>query len=476
MMVRRPQYTRAEYDAVVRSRLIHFFSWGFGQLHPGLELVRGMHMHVLAEALSKCARGETKRLLITMPPRNLKSEFASIVFPAWLLGQDPTRKIINITYSEALTKDFARGTKALMESADYRRMFPRSVINPRASADTDFSLARYRGRRFGTTVFGPITGFGGDFIIIDDAIKPEDARSDTKRLSVNEWFESTVLSRLDHKESGVIIVIMQRLHVDDLAGRLIEAGGWTHLNLPAIATERQVLDAGDGLMWTREVGSALNPKFESLETLRALRATMGEDFFQAQYQQSPVMPGGNIIKLEWLQRFSRPLKAEPNAEVVFSIDTAFATGDNNDWTVCTVWLVQNDRYYLIDLFRERLGNGDFIACFPELWRRYAAYQRTILLEKINGMELVAAGLEKATGEAPELVPPVNSKVSRLWALTPLFQQGRVFLPEDAPWLNDYVKELTSFPRGRHDDQVDTTSQFLAWITSRPDLSVRQHRM
>lgn len=165
----------------------------------------------LAEALTKCATGEIRRLIINLPPRNLKSEFASVVFPTWLLGRDPSAKIINITYSEALTKDFARASKALMETADYKRIFPRTRINPRASADADYTLMKYRGRRFGSTVFGPITGFGGDFIIIDDPLKPEDARSDAMRSRVNEWFESTAISRLDRKEAGCIIVVMQRL-------------------------------------------------------------------------------------------------------------------------------------------------------------------------------------------------------------------------------------------------------------------------
>ena len=194
-----------------------------------------------------------------------------------------------------------------METADYKRIFPATRINPRANADTDFTLMKHRGKRFGTTVFGSVTGFGGDFLIIDDPIKPEDTRSDTVRTRVNEWFESTALSRLDRKETGCIIVMMQRLHVDDLSGRLLEAGGWTHLNLPAIATERQVLDVGQGLTWTREIGEPLNSKFESVETLEALRESMGDDFFQSQYQQSPVMPGGNIIKLEWLQRYQAPV-------------------------------------------------------------------------------------------------------------------------------------------------------------------------
>lgn len=472
-MVIRPRFTRAEYDAVIPSRLINYFYWSFGQLHPGLKLVGGWHLHALAAALTKCATGETKRLIINIPPRNLKSEFASVVFPTWLLGQDPSRKIINITYSEALTRDFARGSKAIMEAADYKRFFPGARINPRASADTDFTMTKYRGRRFGTTVFGPITGFGGNFIIIDDPIKPEDARSDVVRTRVNEWFESTALSRLDRKETDVIIVIMQRLHVDDLSGRLLEAGGWTHLNLPAIATERQIIDIGDGLTHTREIGEPLNRDFESLDTLLALRANMGEDFFQSQYQQSPVMPGGNIIKLEWLQHYTTPIGAKGQAHVVFSWDTAFGTGDSNDWSVGTAWLVQDGHYYLVDVVRGRFNGGDLIKAITDLWAKYPVSQRTILLEKINGIELIANGVEAATGTEPELVPPIHSKVSRLWSLTPIFQRGDVYLPDQAHWLAEYVKELTAFPRAKHDDQVDATSQFLTWITTRPDQSVRQ---
>ncbi|KAK0331874.1 hypothetical protein LTR94_027177, partial [Friedmanniomyces endolithicus] len=146
-----PAFTRAEYDAALRADLMGFFVWAWSQLHPSQILISGWHLHALAAALTKCATGEIKRLIINLPPRNLKSEFASVVFPTWLLGRDPSRKIINITYSEALTKDFARGSKALMETADYKRVFPATRINPRANADADFTLMKHRGKRFGTT-------------------------------------------------------------------------------------------------------------------------------------------------------------------------------------------------------------------------------------------------------------------------------------------------------------------------------------
>lgn len=469
-----PAFTRADYDAALRADLMGYFVWAWSQLHPSQKLISGWHLHALSAALTKCATGQTKRLIINLPPRNLKSEFASIVFPTWLLGREPSRKIINITYSEALTKDFARGSKALMETADYKRMFPATRINPRANADADFTLMKHRGKRFGTTVFGPITGFGGDFLIIDDPIKPEDARSDTVRTRVNEWFESTALSRLDRKETGCIIVIMQRLHVDDLSGRLLEAGGWTHLNLPALATERQALDAGLGLTWTREIGDPLNPRFESKETLAAIRESMGEDFFESQYQQSPVMPGGNVVKLGWLQRYRAPFRATMDDEVVFSWDTAFGTGDNNDWSVGTVWIVRGKDYYLGDIVRGRFSGGDLVTAVANLWNRYPTTRRVILLEKVNGMELVAEQVRQACPDVDlELVPPVQNKVSRLWASTPIFQRGAVHLPDHAPWLDEYVKELISFPRAKHDDQVDATSQFLGWITTKPDLTVVQ---
>lgn len=470
----RPVFTRQEYEAALRADFMGYFCWAWSQLHPSQKLITGWHLQALAAALTKCATGETKRLIINLPPRNLKSEFASIVFPTWLLGLDPSRKIINITYSEALTKDFARGSKALMETAGYKRFFPGARINPRANADTDFTMMKHRGKRFGTTVFGPITGFGGDFLIIDDPIKPEDARSDVVRTRVNEWFESTAISRLDRKETGCIIVIMQRLHVDDLSGRLLEAGGWTHLNLPALATERQVLDAGQGLTWTREIGDPLNDRFESIETLAAIRESIGEHFWQSQYQQAPVMPGGNIIKLEWLKRFTVPLEAEPKDELVVSWDPAFATGERNDWSVGTTWLVRGKNYYLVDVVRGQFVGGDLVtAIAASCMQCQKLCNTTLLLEKVNGMDLVVEQVRAKFAGDIELVPPRGDKVSRVWALAPVFDRGSVFLPTEAPWLNEYVKELVAFPRGKHDDQVDSTSQFLSWITTRPDLSVRQ---
>lgn len=469
-----PIFTRPEYDAALRASLRGYFQWAFQELHPETKLISGPHLMVLAEALRKCADGEIPRLLINMPPRNLKSEFASVAFTTWLLGRNPSAKIINITYSEALTKDFARGAKTLMETSAYKRIFPRTRINPRASADTDFTLMKYRGRRFGSTVFGPITGFGGDFIIIDDPLKPEDAKSDVMRNRVNEWFDSTAISRLDRKQAGCIIVIMQRLHVDDLAGRLLEKGGWTHLSLPAIAVEREVWDIGDGQTWTREVGEALNPRFESIRTLAEIREGMGEDFFQAQYQQAPVMPGGNIVKLEWLQRYKPPIGLEPRDELVVSWDPAFASGEHNDWSVGTVWLVRGQKYHLVEVKRGRFVGGDLVTAIVDTCEQYQRLgDVTLLLEKVNGMDLVTEQVKAKFHGDIELVPPRGDKASRLWALTPIFSRGSVVLPIEAPWLGEYVKELVAFPRSKHDDQVDSTSQFLSWITTRPDLKVIQ---
>ena len=174
---------------------------------------------------------------------------------------------------------------------------------------------------------------------------------------------------------------------------------------------------------------------------------MGEDFFQSQYQQSPVMPGGNIVKLEWLQRYRAPFKATMNDEVVFSWDTAFGTGDNNDWSVGTVWIVRGGNYYLGDIVRGRFSGGDLVTAMVDLWNRYPTTRRVILLEKVNGMELVAEQVRQACPDVDlELVPPVQNKVSRLWASTPIFQRGAVHLPDHAEWLDEYVKELISFPR------------------------------
>lgn len=218
-----------QLDAVLRADLESFIAKCFHHIAPAQELSRAWYLRALAWRLQQCMTGEIRRLIITMPPRYLKSICASVAFPAFVLGHDPTKRIVCASYSGELSAKLARDSRAVMSSAWYARLFPNTRLSSEKNAESDF-MTTERGYRLSTSVGGTLTGRGGNLIIIDDAMKPDDAQSEVRRAEVNAWFDKTLYSRFDNKKTDVMIVIMQRLHLEDLVGHICAKDeGWTHL-------------------------------------------------------------------------------------------------------------------------------------------------------------------------------------------------------------------------------------------------------
>ncbi len=323
-------------DAILRKDFAIFVHKAFATVVPGDEFQPNWHIEAMAWHLSEVAAGRIKRLLITVPPRSLKSICASVAFPAWVLGNNPARRIICLSYSAELAKDFGNGSRAIMGSAWYRRAFPKTRIDPAKNTETLLKTTA-GGRRFATSVQGAITGFGGNLIIIDDPMKAIDAFSETERKNVKDWFMNTLMSRLDNKSDDAIIVVMQRLHADDLAGMLLEKGGWTHLNLPAIAETDQAIRLSAKRVHRRALGEALHPSREPLETLEKLKADMEPFAFAAQYQQDPLSASGALINPEWLKYYAPNETPEEFDTVLQSWDTASKESEFANFSVCTTW-------------------------------------------------------------------------------------------------------------------------------------------
>jgi predicted phage terminase large subunit-like protein len=356
--------------------------------------------------------------------------------------------------------DLARQFRAVIMSDWYRALFP----NVQLCKDTEEECATTEGGgRFVVPVGGSFTGRGADVIIIDDPIKAEDAQSEKLRRAVNEWYGTTLFSRLDDKERGAIILVMQRLHEDDLAGKLLREGSWTHLNLPAIAEEDEEIPIGPGVMHRRKKGEALHPAREPLSSLEKTKRQMGSIAFSAQYQQRPIPLEGNLIRREWIKRYETPPIRGKGAQVVQSWDVASTTADSGDWSVCTTWLMVKRTYYLLDVWRGRLE-------FPEIKRKVIALAREhspnrILIEQAGpGLHLI----QELKANPQEGIPlpiginPEGNKLMRMEAQSARFEAGQVYLPEQALWLATLLHELLGFPKGQHDDQVDSVSQFLNW--------------
>ena len=463
---------RALLDVILRSNLPAFTQRCFQTVVPGQEFRSNWHIEAIAHELERCRHGETRRLIITLPPRNLKSVCASVAFPAFVLGHDPSTRIVCASYSQDLTAKHARDCRAVIESSWYRQLFPGTRIDPRKNAEGEFETTA-KGYRLGTSVGGTLTGRGGSVIIIDDPLKPAEAMSETKRKSVSDWYDSTLSSRLDNKKEDVIILIMQRLHVDDLVGHVLERGEpWTHLNLPAIADAPQEISLGTGTYYRRAEGEVLHPAREPMSVLDDLRATMGSQSFSAQYQQAPVPPGGAMIKGDWLRRYDRLPDPKPGAQIVQSWDTASKASKTNDYSVCTTWLIQGSDYYLLDVFRQRLE-------FPDLRRRIVAHAelhaaKAVLIEDAGSGTALIQDMRHEGKIRPIAIRPDGDKLVRLEGQSAVIEAGHVLLPEKASWIGDFLVEMLSFPFGRYDDQVDSVSQFLNWAAvqrRRPDVII-----
>jgi predicted phage terminase large subunit-like protein len=463
--------SKADFDHILRHDLTTFIHRSFSELNPQSKLIECPHIEVVASKLQACFDGKIRRLIINLPPRSLKSHCVSVAFPAYLLGHHPAAPVIAVSYGQDLADKLARDCRTLMASMFYRRLFPNTVLSPEKQAVNDFMTTR-QGFRMATSVGGVLTGRGADFIILDDPLKPEDALSETRRTSANEWYNNTLLSRLNNKETGVIIIVMQRLHQDDLVGHVLEQQEWEMVSFPAIAEEDEVHEYQTPFgprRFERCRGEALQPDREGLSILANIRKSIGAYNFASQYQQSPTPESGVMVKREWLRYYDNP--PDQFTMVLQSWDTANKSGELNDYSVCTTWGVRTDHYYLLNVFRKRLN-------YPELRRAVADQARpyrphAILIEdKASGTQLIqdlrADGVFSVKAYEP---PPSTDKTMRLHAQTAEIENGRVLLPRSSPWLDEYVRELTGFPGSKYDDQVDSTAQALDFLRTNRTLLI-----
>ncbi|MGO4386784.1 phage terminase large subunit [Microvirga sp. 2YAF29] len=464
--------SHAALRAALREDFAVFCNRAFSTVDQRTPLGWNWHLDTLSYYFQEAAAGRIKRLLITIPPRHLKSFCGSVALPAWILGRDPRVRIICASYGSDLSTTFSNDCRKIMMEPWYRQAFPHTRLSSTKNTQSEFQTTK-GGGRLATSVEGMLTGRGANFLLLDDLMKPMDAASETKRKNVIDFYKGTAFSRLDTKLNDVIIIIMQRLHQDDLAGHLLEHGGgeWTHVDLPAIADTDENILIGPNRYHFRKVGDLLHPEREPQSVLDELKRTLGSSAFSAQYLQRPIPQDGEIFNWAWFRTFrTLPVRGEYD-EIVQSWDPASKTGADNDYSVCTTWLVQEGRYYLLDIYRERLN-------FPNLRRRIVElaelHQASVVLieDKGAGQEMIAMLQEE--GRLPIIpVMPLRDKVERAIAQTLQIEAGRVFIPESASWLEEFKTEALTFPNGRHDDQIDSMVQFLKWIKERRNPWLRE---
>ena len=456
-----------EYQVVLRNDFATFINRSFLELNPQTRFVSGQYIELLASTLERCRTGQTKRLIINLPPRTLKSHASSVAFVAWLLGHDPSKQIICASYGQDLSDKHARDCRTLISSPFYRSLFPKTVLSPDKQSVNDFMTTAHGGR-MSTSVGGVVTGRGADVIILDDILKPDDALSETKRRTANDWYFNTLLSRLNSKDNGVIIIVMQRLHQEDLVGEVMEREQWEVLSLPAIAEqdEKYLIESPFGdYSYIRKTGEALHTERDSVEVYENIRETVGQYTFQSQYQQNPTTREGGLIKREWIKYYEPHQRPTTFEYLLQSWDTANKSGERNDYSVCTIWCICNGNFYLLDVFRKRLTYPQLKHAALELFHKYELDQ-LLIEDHGSGTALIQELKTEGVWCLTACVPSQKDKLMRLEAQSIKFENGRVYLPTEAPWLQEYVREITGFPGTKHDDQVDSTSQALEFLGPR----------
>ena len=450
---------------ILKARLLRdflLFSRWFFKAQFGKKFMVAPHHYEMAKALERVANGETTRLIINIPPRYGKTELAVKMFVAWCLANNPAAKFIHLSYSDELALDNSSAIRDLIKSEEFQRLFPM-----RLKGDSDSKKKWYTekdGGVYATAAGSAVTGFGAGStsprersgtgcpadgfsgaIIIDDPLKPDDAFSDAARERVNRRFNNTIASRVNSTETP-IIVIMQRLHVDDMTGFLLKDGSgekWEHLCLSAVTDD-------DKALW---------PDKHSRERL-SIMENADSYTFAGQYRQTPVTPGGNIFKQSWI-RFYLPKDLPKKFDrILQSWDFTFKDTKGSDFVVGTVWGKAGANYYLLDLDRARMSFTASVKAMRLMSQKWPQAVSKLVEDKANGPAVLDTLKNEIHGI--KAIEPDGSKIARAHAVTPLFEAGNVFIPakELYPWVQPYIDELTAFPNAKNDDQVDSTTQAL----------------
>ncbi|NSM56285.1 phage terminase large subunit [Wolbachia endosymbiont of Atemnus politus] len=463
---------------------LKFIELCFQTVMPGCEYNDYQYIKVIADRLEAASTGEVRRIIFNMPPRSMKSMCVSVAWPAWILGHRPTARIIVASYSQRLSEKHSLDTRCVMQSSWYRGLFPEVELSTEQNTKYKFQTVQ-RGYRIATSVGGTLTGEGGDFIIVDDPLSPAQALSETLRKRATDWFDQTLVSRLNNRKKGVIVLVMHRLHLEDLTGYLLSKpkNMWHHVCLPLIAENNEIIHsikkpapslsviqvtknghtsnetafyaASARILYLKKEGQLLYPlEKEEVETIKA---ELGSYAFAAQYQQNPLPLSSGIIKREWLKHY----RNVSFSHVTQSWDTAVSTNDTSSFSVCTTWAKADNKFYLLDVYRAKLEYPKLKEQVLSLAARWSPH--AILIEaKTSGQQLVQE--LKANSDLPIIeIVPHEDKLARFHQIVPIIESGKVFLPHQAIWLNDFEYEILMFPETHYNDQVDSTIQYLQWM-------------
>jgi predicted phage terminase large subunit-like protein len=446
--------------ALRRRYFLFYLAWVFKQLHPSEKLDLLWYIRAMCQALQQAARGAVRRLVINVPPRHLKSITASVAFATWMLGRNPRVKIMIVTYGGELARQHADQRRQIMEHRTYRSLFPDTKLAVRGIRQNLLRTTAGGGCR-SVTVNGATTGFGADVIIIDDCMKADDIISQAMRDALERFYTGTLITRLNNKKRGLIISIQQRLGEDDLPARMLAAGA-EHLCLPSYDDDKEaVFDIGFGRIYRRRQGELLRPDEEDRDTLRRFEREMGAYGFATQYLQRPSPLEGTLVRISMFERFNLDdFPREIFHFIVQSWDTATSL-NTGSYSVGQTWGYLDGDWYLIHQFRERAAYTRLRDMVMALQKQYKA-DVVLIEDTVMGPALNSDLAKYKKAFRPIMIRPEADKVTRMAGQTGFIEDGKVFLPNEAPWLDPLLSELRAFPNAPLTDQVDTMSQFLEW--------------
>jgi len=430
------------------------------------------HHQSICNHLDAFTRDEIDKLMIFMPPQTGKSQLVSRYFPGFTLGQRPDIKIISASYSYELAQAMNRDVQRIIDNPRYPIPFPNTKLSGQSVRDGTsgkylrnsdvFEIVNYKGYYRSAGVGGGITGHGADIGIIDDPIKNQkEAYSEAVRNTLWGWYTSTFFTRLQKRAKQLII--NTRWHEDDLCGRILSdpelSEGWTVLSFPMIKENDD--DPAD----PREIGDPLWPQKYDLKRCIEIQKTVGEQVWNALYQQRPSAQEGGIIKRAWLK--DRLYTSLPSGikDFVISADLTFKDGASNDFVCIQVWGKKGADLYLIDQIRDRMGFMQTISAFQMFAQRYPAMTPKLIEDTANGPAMIDALKKKVMGLIP--IKPNASKSERLQICSPLYQAGNIHYPHPsiAPWVRINIEELVSFPNSTNDDTVDASTQAITRLSN-----------
>jgi predicted phage terminase large subunit-like protein len=434
---------------------------------------------MIAKKFEDIANGKNKRLIINMPPRHTKSEFASFLFPSWIIGRDPRTKIIQTTHTAELAVNFGRKVRNLLDTPEYRMIFEDVKLQSDSKAAGRWST-NHGGEYFAAGVGGAITGRGADLLIIDDPHSEQDALSETAMEHAYEWYTSGPRQRL--QPGGSIVIVMTRWSLKDLTAKILKAQGyddhadqWEVVEFPAVMPS----------------GNACWPEYWDKRELDGVRASLSVAKWNAQWQQNPTSEEGAIIKKEWWQRWKE--EEVPQLEyIIQSYDTAFSKRETADYSAITTWGVfypQHEGAAHLILLDAKKGRWDFPELKAQALDQYKFWEpETVIVEaKASGLPL--------THELRQIGIPVvnftpskgNDKITRVHSVSPLFESGMIWAPDER-WADEVIEECAAFPNGEYDDLVDSTTQALMryrqgnfvqlpsddWVDTEPSIYLRSY--